>query len=79
MTVAPDGAGYLTRTGAPVTIQLHLTGQYTCAGCGVTEAAVTKAVSGSDDYDLDYTRACTNWSALTHAKTCTGPPKETPE
>lgn len=74
MTVAPDGAGYLTRTGAAVTTQLHLIGQYTCGGCGTTETAVTEQLV-DDDYDFVCTRATTNWTALVHAKTCEGEPE----
>lgn len=77
MTVAPDGAGYLNRAGAPVTTQLHITGQYTCAGCGVTETVDSRQLDDAD-YDLVHTRATTNWSALVHAKTCKGEPDDRP-
>lgn len=53
MTVAPDGAGYQNLAGATVTTQLHLVGQYTCDGCGITETAVTKQLDDTEgDYDF---------------------------
>ncbi|WP_327066869.1 hypothetical protein [Kitasatospora sp. NBC_01302] len=73
MTITPDGAGYQNLAGAPVTTTVHLVGQYACAGCDTTTVAITKQLTGDHSYDPSYAEACTNWTALAHAKTCTTP------